>query len=73
MCKVATWVNEIDDGKKIFKRFHALNKNTLEKELLNDIIQENFHPEIAILCLSYVLAPNTFRYGFTGATNLAKN
>ena len=73
MCKVATWVNEIEDNKKIFERFHILNTNSFEKELLDSIVQEHFQPEITILCLSYVLAPNTFRYGFTGATNLAKN
>lgn len=73
MCKIAHWVNKIGDGSDIFDRFHILNTDSLDLGMLEEIIQNQFHPEITILCLSYVLAPSTFNHGYTAAVKLAED
>lgn len=54
MGTIATWVNEVIDD-KIFNDHRIKHSN----EFKNSQIEDDIQPEIAVLCLSFVLAPKT--------------
>lgn len=72
MCKVASLINEIEEESRIFDRFVVLKEDTLIPQEVSRIASENFQPEVAVSCLSYVLAPGTYSNDQLAAADLAK-
>lgn len=73
MCGIAKLINEIQEGHHLFDRFCIIHQNTLEPQKINQIIREHFEPEIAVFCLSFVLADDTFKKGSQEAEALVCN
>ena len=72
MCKISNWINEIEENCCIFDRFYMLNEDTLAPKEVCNKVGEHFEPEVVVLCLSYVLAKDTYSKDQPAAVELAK-
>lgn len=72
MCEIAERVNTIEVDSHIFEKSYILNNDTLDLRELDRIVLEQFQPDVSVLSLSYVLAPDTYNGDHTATIELAQ-
>lgn len=72
MCEIAERVNTIQVDSHIFDKSYILNNDTLNLQDLDRIVLEQFQPDVSVLSLSYVLAPDTYNGDHAATIELAK-